>query len=221
MPELNEINFTHEKIRKAIHLCSLSIPIGYGLTDKEFALSIIVPITIVLVGADMLMKICPPLHRLVSKLFGKIMRPYELKKQVVLNGASWVMISACVCIMILPKLAAVTGFSVLIISDSSAAVFGRKFGKHKWFRNKSLEGSFAFMLSGLIVTGVIGYLISAPWQYFLSVGIATILTTLIEAVSGVLMIDDNLSIPLGMGVILLAEDLIFSSCWGCVICNLL
>ena len=215
------LNYTHEKIRKAIHLCSLSIPIGYGMTNRHFALSIIIPLTLILVGADILMKISPALHRLIVRIFGKIMRPYELNKQVVLNGASWVMISACACVILLPKIAAITGFTVLILSDSSAAIFGSRYGKHKWFKNKSIEGSTAFAVSGLISTWAIGFMISAPWQYYLSISIATILMAFIEAVSGVLKIDDNLSIPLGMGLILMLEDLMFSSCWGCIVCHLM
>jgi len=52
--------------------------------------------------------------------------------------------------MFLPKVVFITAFSILIISDSSAALIGRRFGRRKFLR-KSLQGAGAFFVTALIV----------------------------------------------------------------------
>lgn len=208
MPKEREITYKEEVIRKLIHLTSISIPIGYSLLSKETTLWILIPLAIAFFVTDMLMKFIKPIRNLVLFLFGSIMRPHEVKNEIVLNGATWVFISAISCILILPKIAAVTGFAILIISDTSAALIGKKFGKHKIFHNKSLEGSSAFVISAMLVVSVITYLIKAPISFFIFGCICALLGGIIEGVSGILKIDDNFSIPLGIGLLLWACDFI-------------
>jgi dolichol kinase len=84
-------------------------------------------------------------------IFGFLLRQHEVdtgKKN--LNGATYVLISALICVIIFPKIFFVTAFTILIISDSLAALIGRKFGRHKLFA-KSLEGTLAFFISASIV----------------------------------------------------------------------
>lgn len=197
-----ENDFKQEIIRKGIHLCSLSIPIGYALLGKSVSLSVLIPIAIFAFAIDMGMKFSSSLRKLVLKIFGKIMRPHELKNEIVLNGATWVFISACVCIILLPKLFAIIGFSILIISDTAAALYGKKYGKHKWFVNKSVEGSLAFAATAILNLFFIGFLVSAQWQFYAIGALCCVIGSLVEAVSGILKIDDNLSIPLSIGYLL-------------------
>ncbi|MCK7523378.1 MAG: hypothetical protein MZV64_39855 [Ignavibacteriales bacterium] len=60
------------------------------------------------------------------------------------------LLSALICALIFPKVIFVTAFSILIISDTMAALIGRKFGKRKFLR-KSLEGTLSFFISASIV----------------------------------------------------------------------
>jgi len=204
MPKEREISYKEEVIRKTIHLTSISIPIGYSLLSKQTTLWILIPIAILFFVTDMLMKFVKPIRDLVLFLFGSIMRPHEVKNEIVLNGATWVFISAISCIIILPKISAVTGFAVLIISDTAAALVGKKFGWHKLFPKKSLEGTSAFIFFAILVVTIIGCLLNAPLSYFIFGYICAFLGGIIEGVSGMLKIDDNLSIPLGFGFLLWA-----------------
>lgn len=197
-----ENEYKQELIRKGIHICSLSIPIFYAFMDKTTTLWILMPITILFFTIDMSMKIIKPLRSIVQKVFGPIMRAHELKNEIVLNGATWVMIAACTVIIILPKLTAVCGFSILIISDTAAALIGKKYGKHKWFVNKSIEGTAGFAATAILNILIIGILISAGWQYYLVGIIAAIIGAFVEAVSGILKVDDNFSIPLSIGFLM-------------------
>lgn len=150
---------------------------------------------------DILSKKVEIINKLLTFLFGKMLREHELQEEkLALNGASWVLISAIINFMIFPKIIAVTGFSILIISDSIAALYGRKFGKTPFF-NKSLEGSTAFVISAFVVVFVVGFLCNAPWTFLVSGLIGAIAATLVEAASSYLKIDDNLTIPISFGIV--------------------
>lgn len=205
MSDKKEIGYKQEIIRKAIHLNSLSIPIVYSFITRETALTILIPLTILAILLDFFSKINKTVNKFFFMIFGKIMRPFEVEKKFVLNGASWVLISATLCIWIFPKIFAVTGFAILIVSDLSAALIGRRYGKHKLF-NKSWEGTSAFMISAAIVILVVGALSSAPYTFFIFGFLAAIISAFVEASSGVMKIDDNISIPVSVGLVLWAGN---------------
>jgi dolichol kinase len=194
-----ENDYRIEVIRKAIHLVSLSIPIVYYFLSKQSALAILIPMTTLFVVVDIARYYYKPVEELFFKYFGFLLRRHESdKKRKTLNGASYVLISATLCVMVFPKIITITSFSILIISDISAALIGRKFGKHR-FLAKSLEGSTAFFISALVViliTPKIGYQLS---EYLIAL-IAVAVGTITEALPAT--IDDNFSIPVSVGAVL-------------------
>ena len=115
-----------------------------------------------------------------------------------LNGATHVLISATLCVIIFPKLITITAFAVLIISDSAAALVGRRFGRKK-FLSKSVEGSAAFFLSALVVIAATPKISSGAGEYFIAI-VAAAIGTIVEALS--VGIDDNLSIPISIGTVM-------------------
>jgi dolichol kinase len=140
----------------------------------------------------------------IQHWLGKMMRAHEKKKdKIVLNGASWVLISAYLTVLIFPKIIAVTGFAILIISDLTAALIGRKFGKHALF-NKSWEGTLSFMVSAIMVVIFVGTMTNAPWVFYLAGAIGAIVAGFVEAAAKILKADDNLTIPLSFGVVVLS-----------------
>ena len=197
-----EISFTQEVLRKAIHLISLSIPIIYIFVTREVALYILVTMASLAVIIDYLSKFNNIVGVLLKRFFGKMLRSDELNKKYVLNGASWVLISAVVCVFVFPKFLTVVSFSVLIISDISAALFGKKFGRHKLFVGKSWEGTIAFIISAIIVIFIYGYFFNAPAIFYFAGLIAAIIGGFVEAASKMLKMDDNISIPISVAGIL-------------------
>lgn len=118
----------------------------------------------------------------------------ELKRN--LNGATYVLISAALTIAIFPKVFAITAFAVLIIGDISAALIGRKFGKHKFFF-KSLEGTLAFLVTGSIVVLFSPKVEGLMLEYligFIAIAIGALAENLSYGWA-----DDNLTIPLSIG----------------------
>jgi dolichol kinase len=192
------IHYRDEVVRKLIHLCSLSIPVIYYFIPQSTAIIILSIITAAAITLDILRHYSPSVGKLFYMIFGFILRKHEVdgdKKN--LNGATYVFISALVSVIIFPKVLFLTAFPILIISDSTAALFGRKFGKHK-FLAKSLEGTLAFFVSASIVVLLTPKLNGSIAEYFIGF-MAAAIGAIVENVSFGLA-DDNLTIPISVGL---------------------
>lgn len=199
MNELTNVehSYSTELIRKAIHLCSLSIPVIYYFIPKSTALSILLPLTAAFVITDVARYLHPPTAQLFHSLFGWLLRARERRPDAKrLTGATYVLVSATICVWLFPKLITVTAFAILIISDTSAALIGRKFGKQS-FLKKTREGAIAFFVSALIVVALTPKVAYLPMEYVIG-AVAALVGTITESLSN--MIDDNLSIPLSIGL---------------------
>jgi dolichol kinase len=193
------IDYKAELARKGIHFFSLSIPIIYYYIERDLALAILVPITLAFLAVDLLRYYHKPTANLFYTVFGFMLRKHELDENSKrLNGATNVLIAASLCVIIFPKLIVLTAFSILIISDSVAALFGRQFGKRK-FLQKSAEGSMAFFLSALLVIAFTPKVGGNIDEYFIG-AVAAFVGAVVEA--GSWKIDDNLSVPLSVGVVM-------------------
>ncbi|MBI5214907.1 MAG: dolichol kinase [Ignavibacteriae bacterium] len=185
-----------ELARKAIHFCSLLIPVLYFFLNKENALLLLVPVTTLFIGVDVARYYSQPLQQWFLQMFGWMLRKHETdEKRKRLNGASYVLISATICVIVFPKVIMLSCFSVLIISDLTAALVGKRFGRHR-FLSKSLEGSLAFLVSGIIVILLTPKVEHHFTEYLIGV-IAVAVGMVIEALPT--SVDDNLSIPLTVG----------------------
>jgi dolichol kinase len=200
------IEYRAEIARKGIHLTSLSIPIIYYFIERDLALMLLVPVTLSFLAVDLLRYYHRPTADLFYRIFRFMLRKHELdEKTKRLNGATNVLLAATLCVIIFPKLIVLTAFSILIVSDTFAALIGRKFGRRK-FIHKSVEGSTAFFLFALIVVALTPKVEYAAGEYAIG-AVAAIAGTLIEAVSW--KIDDNLSVPFSVGIVMWILYMIF------------
>lgn len=190
------IDYKSEILRKSIHLFSLSIPIGYYFVTKELALLVLVPFMLFSLFMDIGRYYSKPIENFVNTLFGFMLREHEKdSKQKNLSGATYVFLSAVLVIMVFPKVFVITGFSILIISDISAALYGRKFGKHK-FLFKSLEGTLAFFISACVVVIFSPKISNLPMEYVIGI-IAAAFGAIAENISYG-WADDNFTIPISV-----------------------
>ncbi len=192
------INYRDELVRKLIHLCSLSIPIVYYFISRETAILILGILTSVALFIDLSRFFHPSFGKIFYKIFGFLLRKHEVnhaKKN--LNGATYVLMSALICVIILPKVLFITAFSILIVSDSLAALIGRKFGRTK-FLAKSFEGTLAFFISASIVIFFTPKVNYGMMEYVIGF-IAGFVGGIIENISFGFA-DDNLSIPISIGL---------------------
>ena len=201
-----EESYGTEIIRKGIHLASLLIPVVYSFVTKETALAILIPLTVLFAVSDAARLLIPAVGRLYSRLFGFLLRNHEKNdKGRRLTGATYVLLSATILIIFFPKVIVITAFAILIISDTSAALVGRRLGRHR-FLTKSVEGSAAFFVSALLVVAVAPKVAYLPAEYLIGAA-AALLGAVVEA--SALGLDDNLSIPLSVGGALWAMYALF------------
>ncbi len=191
-----EQSYGVEVVRKGIHLVSLSIPVVYAFMSRPTALAILIPLTLLFAATDFWRHRHPGLGAVYHRHLGWLLRDHERDgNRKRLNGATYVLLSACLCIIIFPKVVVLTAFPILIISDTAAALVGRRYGRHP-FLTKSLEGAAAFLVSALAVVVVAPKLAYLPLEYLIG-AVAAVTGTLVEAMS--IAVDDNLSIPLAVG----------------------
>jgi len=191
------IQYKDELFRKLIHLTSLSIPIIYYFITTETAALILGILAGLALIIDLGRYIHPEIGKVFYKFFGFLLREHELDhKKKNLNGATYVLISALISVLIFPKVIFISAFSILIISDSLAALIGRKFGKHK-FLSKSLEGTLTFFVSACIVI-LFTPKVGGFFEEYLIGFISAFVGAIVENISFKL-VDDNLSIPLSVG----------------------
>ncbi len=194
------IDYRAEVVRKGIHLASLSIPIIYALVSKELALQLLVPVTAAFLIVDLARYYFRPVAELFYKGFGWLLRRHEQDEvQKRLNGATYVLLSAVFCVVVFPKLITITAFSILIISDSTSALIGRRFGRRPFFR-KSLEGAMAFFVSAVLVVFITPKAGAGPLEFLIGV-ISAAVGAVVESAS---TIDDNISIPVSIGAVMWA-----------------
>ena len=201
------IQYRDELIRKMIHLCSLSFPIIYYFISRYDAIVILSGLTLFSLSIELLRYLSPKVGEIFIRLFGFLMREHEMdKKKKNLSGATYVFLSALISVLIFPKVIFLTAFTVLIISDTSAALIGRRFGKHQ-FLAKSLEGTLAFFVSAVIVVLVTPKILYVPAEYYFGI-LAVALGAIAENISYG-WADDNMTIPLTVGGVIWICYLIF------------
>ncbi len=206
LPPSVEESYGTEVIRKGIHLFSLLIPVVYYFIPKSTALAILIPLTLVFGLSDLGRLFVPAIGRVYNMYFGFLLRSHEQNERGRrLNGATYVLFAATVLVLFFPKIIAITAIAVLIISDTSAALIGRRFGRHR-FLSKSLEGASAFFVSGLVVVALAPKVEYAAAEYAIGAA-AALLGAVVEA--SAIGLDDNLSIPLTVGGVMWLLYLLF------------
>lgn len=184
-----ELNYRQELYRKLIHISSMWVPLSVFYLEDSLAFLLLSTAFISIVLFEILRRKTKTLN-----VFSEILRPCENEKK--LTGAFYMLLGALITFIIFPKIVCVTALSVLMISDSFAALIGKRWGKHP-LASKTLEGTLAFFVSALIITVLIGISSNQPFaaNFFISSIIASVTATICELYSPKLNIDDNLLIP--------------------------
>lgn len=189
-----------ELYRKAIHLSSLWIPAliyfaHTGISILLFAL---------LLTGDVIIEYAnhkryPWARKTFGMMFFKTMRNKEMvKTKFQASGSMYVLAAAIICTLLFSKQIAVIALTVMLISDTCAALFGKAYGTRKLYKSKSLEGSLAFFLSALIIN-----MLYEPIFHFTYASVlACVGATFAELYEDKLEIDDNFSVSLTIGTVL-------------------
>lgn len=201
--------YRSEVRRKAIHLVGLAIPLGYVLIPQEsLAKGILVAVMVVSIAIDIWRLRQPRFQRFLHGLAGAVMRPHERDQ---LLGSTCLVIASTMTVLIFPKGVAVGALCLLIGGDTAAALIGRRFGRIRVFGAKTLEGTLAFIGTGLVLNLAVGWALPrlGPGTASLSPSAAlagALVGGLVEATP--FPIDDNFAIPITSGVAMVLTGII-------------
>ncbi|XP_053965754.1 dolichol kinase isoform X1 [Anastrepha ludens] len=210
------------RLRKIFHFLIVLVYVP-GLTYQCSFLYIASGVAFAIFTVLELIRICNvyPLADALGRAFGSFSDEKDagilaLTPFCLLIGCSLPMwISPCPCGLnvytsenprILPLLA---GVLTIGFGDTAASVVGSKFGRIKWRNsNKSLEGTLAFVLITTLAILCFNYfgLITMSTSKWLTAGIATVTTALVEAHTDQI---DNLTLPIIFYIIAMANFRLF------------
>lgn len=192
--------YRSEVRRKAFHLVALIIPVGYLFFPQEGqAKAIVLGTMIFAVFVDIFRLSEPRLRHFLDSLIGAIMRPHE---KTDLLGSTCLLISSAMTALIFPKAVAVAALCLLIGGDTAAALVGKRFGRLRLFGRKTLEGTLAFVATGMALNAGVTLASDRLWHdsggLSLPAGaVGALVGALVEAVP--FPIDDNFAIPIVSG----------------------
>ena len=177
-----------EILRKLFHLMELPVLLAYTVCryfwSEKVAILALTAMFMVLMEIEYVrLEMKPKLPRLLN-----IMRPHE-KDNVA--GSIFFIAATIIVFAVFDYSIALTALMLTVCGDLASALFGIKFGKHRIFRKKTLEG----FLAGLAVNLLVGFLMlpAFPAIYV----IMALVASTVELLTGKL--DDNLTVPLFAG----------------------
>ena len=195
----NQISFLHEVFRKTTHMCALVMPCGYYLLQltKSEMLTIMIPAALIMLVIDIsrLRQWCF-WTSFAKKIGGSIIRQHEIDGDF--TGASYILISTCLTVALFDKPIAIAAVVYIIVGDTFAAIIGRRFGKIKFYKSKTIEGSL-----GCLVTCLAASMLLPDISFPVAI-VGAVVATVIEAFP--LNVDDNISVPLVSGLAMTLTD---------------
>ena len=183
------LSFNNEIYRKIFHISSLIIPLIYIYTNF---LNFIIFLTI----STFFMFIININYTLILRLINSkinldfIIRDYEKKS---LWSASYMILSFLLITVIFPKNVAIISMILGSVCDPLAGLFGQKYGRIIIIHNKTLEGTYVFIISSFLLVSLYSYTVST---YLLLICFMIALTELITP-----MKYDNVTIPIASSLI--------------------
>ena len=187
-----QISLKSEFARKITHLGALALPASYywlDLSKQEMLIIMISAFILVLLADISRLRNWIFWRKFANKIWAHMVREHENKGGF--TGATYILLSIVLTVALFSKPVAVAAMAFIMVGDTFAALVGRRFGRHKIFKTKSLEGSLACLTGTVIVA------LFTP-DLLLTVGLTGALAAaVVEALP--LKIDDNLTVPLLSG----------------------
>lgn len=198
MPDTeNKNDLKSELKRKTIHLLSSAVPFSYYYFERNTLLIILLASVVLMILIDFFRKKDGIVREKYNYHLGDILRTHESDgSRIFFTGGTYIVISFFLCILIFEKNIAILSMLIIVFSDTAAAITGKLSGRH-FIGKKTIEGSIAFFVTGLIIFLLV---MKNSADFRLSQGvIALFLTAFFELIP--LKIDDNISVPLFFGTV--------------------
>lgn len=186
--------------RQLIHTATAIIPLLYyffpdigPLTGQQWVMILFIVFGGLFVFADYFRRHNEFIKKVFMFFVSPFIRDVEEDK---MTAASHIAITFFLIFAIFPIEISVPACMLLSIGDSASGIFGQWIGKHKWFKNYTIEGTLAFVIAGLAMF-LIGFSYIPIWKAL----IVVVLCGLFEALMS--HFDDNVVIPIAAAVLLM------------------
>ena len=190
------LNYKNEIKRKKFHLLSFFIPLYYIVFPDSILLFISLLLISILLIDIYRLYFNQNINISIIKHINTTIRPYEKNN---LMSATLLVITSFIIIVIFSKEIAITSISIAAICDTSAAIYGLKYGKIKLLFNKTLEGSFIFLITGSILVFLLVYLINIELDIIFLI-ICVLIASITESITPTKY--DNITVPLIMALLM-------------------
>jgi len=198
-------SYAAEVGRKTLHLLALVIPLGMWALGTPLALYVLALGAGIAVTADVARAHLPAFNEWIRRVFGPLMRTEELPPVgagVTFNGATSVLVGATLLLLIFPLRVAVPVLTMTMLADASAALVGRRLGRHPWGTlSSTIEGTAAFVATGVAVMFFFPALALGPATAGVLVAAA------VEALP--LPVNDNVRVPLVAALVVMGGEALF------------
>jgi dolichol kinase len=180
-----------EAPRKAIHLSSISIPLGMLYLPLVWGRRILIVIALTLLVVDLVKIHQPKARSYFTAFFGHLIRRHEHGG---ITSSTYLVISALLATYLFEREVAAAALVFLIVGDTLAAIVGKAWGRTRIF-DKTLEGFLAGFVTSLAAAWLIVPVIPLP-----ALAIAALVAAIVEILP--IPVDDNFRIPLVAGLVL-------------------
>jgi len=191
---VKSISLKGEILRKLTHLGAFVVPGSYYFLKipEPYILSILSLAWLIIILIEISRFRNWKLWDYTKWFMAPMLRDSELKGDN-FSGAFYILPAMIASILFFDPPVTLISLSFIIFGDPASAIFGRRYGKHK-FKNKSLEGSTAFLIFAVAVA------IFAPEIPLWIALLGAVTATITEALS--FEVDDNVTVPLISGLVI-------------------
>tara|TARA_B100000579_G_C22843464_1_gene862958 strand:+ start:2048 stop:2656 length:609 start_codon:yes stop_codon:yes gene_type:complete len=190
------LNYDNEIKRKKFHILSFIIPLYYMIFPDSIILFMSLLLVFILSIDFYRIRYNKVINLPIIKNIKNTIRPYEKNG---LMSATLLTITSFIIILFFKKNIAIISISIAAICDTAAAIFGMKYGKTKLLLNKTLEGSFAFLITGCILIFLLNNILNLKLDIIFLIACIAV-AAFIESITPTKY--DNISVPISSAIIL-------------------
>jgi len=177
-------NFVRRKIWRYMGL--LFPVLAYPLWGPIVFRYIVVIAGLIALSLELIRKYSKSINEFLKKIFKPVGKSDEAYK---ISGTSYFLMGSAIAVLF-PVPYSLISIVMLALGDSWAVLVGKKWGKHKWLKGKSVEGSLACFFISFVSGAVYMSLVGLPISY-LSLIVGALSATVIEGFGN--WLNDNLT----------------------------
>lgn len=188
-PSSDRLSLRQELLRKLIHMATIAVPVLVWLLPPPIASGLLIAGAALAITAEISRRRVRAVRYLFLTRARRLLRHHERRG---LAGATYMAVGYLLVYLLCPLPVAVAAMLYNSLGDATAAIVGKRWGRHRFSWGKSLEGA----LAGAGVNLVAGF--AVPELPLLAVLLGALTAAIVELMP--IPIDDNLRVTVGGGV---------------------